>query len=156
MAKPAKVRSNPALRLAAVRQWHSYIGAFIAPSVLFFALTGSLQLFSLHEAHGAYVPAPVIEKLGMLHKDQVFAAKPKRPPTANAGPVKAKPAEARPEKRTKPTTLALKWLFLAVAMGLVLSTCLGLWMGLLHNRRKGVILGLLAAGAVIPLALAAL
>lgn len=156
MAKPAKVRSNPALRLAAIRQWHSYIGAFIAPSVLFFALTGSLQLFSLHEAHGAYVPAPVIEKLGMLHKDQVFAAKPKRPPAASAGPAKAKPAEAKPEKKTKPTTLALKWLFLAVAAGLAVSTCLGLWMGLLHNRRKGVILALLIAGAVIPTVLAAL
>lgn len=156
MAKPANVRSNPALRLAAVRQWHSYVGAFIAPSVLFFALTGSVQLFSLHEAHGAYVPPPVVEKLGMLHKDQVFAAKPKRPANASAAPAKAKPTEARPEKKTKPSTLALKWLFLVVAAGLVVSTCLGLWMGLLHSRRKGVVLALLVAGAAIPALLAAL
>ena len=67
MAKPANVRSNPALRLAAVRQWHSYVGAFIAPSVLFFALTGSVQLFSLHYPLVAYAPPPVVEKLGMLH-----------------------------------------------------------------------------------------
>src|SRR5471032_677790 len=59
-----------------VRQIHTYIGAFIAPSVLFFAFTGSLQLFSLHEAHGAYTPPPIVEALGRVHKDQVLKQKP--------------------------------------------------------------------------------
>jgi hypothetical protein len=58
---------------ATIRQWHSYIGVFVAPSVLFFALTGSVQLFSLHEAHGHYEPPAIIEKLSSVHKDQVFA-----------------------------------------------------------------------------------
>jgi uncharacterized iron-regulated membrane protein len=42
--------------MTSVRRWHSYIGLFIAPSVLFFSLTGAVQLFSLHEAHGKYQP----------------------------------------------------------------------------------------------------
>ena len=46
-----------------LRQWHGYLGAFIAPSVIFFALTGALQLFNLHEAHGDYRPAPIVERL---------------------------------------------------------------------------------------------
>lgn len=148
MAKPARTRANPALRLAAIRQWHTYVGAFIAPSVLFFALTGSLQLFALHEAHGAYKPPLVIEKLGMVHKDQVFAAKPKRAPAAASAKPKAE--AAKPEAGPKASTQALKWLFLAVAAGLVISTCLGLWMALFHSRRKGVAWGLLLAGAAVP------
>jgi hypothetical protein len=154
MAKPA--RANPALRLAAIRQWHTYLGAFIAPSVLFFALTGSLQLFSLHEAHGAYKPPLVIEKLGMVHKDQVFAAKPKRPSAPAAAPSGKPKAEAKPEAGPKASTKALKWLFLAVAAGLVISTCLGLWMALFHSRRKGVAWLLFLTGAAVPVLILAL
>jgi len=55
-----------------LRQWHSYIGLFIAPSVIFFSLTGALQLFSLHEAHGTYQPPAILEKLASVHKDQVL------------------------------------------------------------------------------------
>src|SRR5580693_6140170 len=72
-----------------LRLWHTYIGLCIAPSLLFFALTGAIQLFGLHEADGQYHPFTIVEKLGMLHKDQVFRLKhPKtapQPATAPAG-----------------------------------------------------------------------
>lgn len=58
-----------------IRKWHGYMGMFIAPSVLFFSLTGALQLFSLHEAHGGNHPPALLEELGNLHKDQVFEQK---------------------------------------------------------------------------------
>src|SRR3984957_7098169 len=74
-ARPSARAISPALMMT-VRQWHTYIGAFIAPSVLFFAFTGSLQLFSLHEAHGAYTPPAIVEALGHVHKDQVLEVKP--------------------------------------------------------------------------------
>jgi hypothetical protein len=131
-----------------LRQIHLYVGVAIAPSVLFFALTGMLQLFTLHEPHGDYRPIPVVEKLGMLHKDQIFALKPKspRPP---AGPARA----ARPQPGPKPAVLALKVFFLGVAVGLVISTALGLWMALSQPRRKGLVLAVLALGALAPLLL---
>jgi hypothetical protein len=140
-----------------LRQLHTYIGLFIAPSVIFFALTGSLQLFNLHEAHGPYHPPPLIERLGRVHKDQVFAlndddhAGPPAPGAkADAGP----PAPAD-HMDTSPglTTLLLKWFFLTVALGLVTSTGIGLWLGLTHVRHKRVGWILLIAGAVIPVAL---
>jgi uncharacterized iron-regulated membrane protein len=56
-----------------IRRWHSYIGLFISPSVLFFALTGASQIFNLHEAHGSYHPLALVEKLSSVHKDQVYA-----------------------------------------------------------------------------------
>ena len=73
MAKAAW--SNPALMMT-VRQLHTYLGAFIAPSVLFFAFSGSLQLFSLHEAHGTYKPPAFAEQFGSIHKDQVLKSPP--------------------------------------------------------------------------------
>jgi hypothetical protein len=147
---------NPALRLAAIRQIHVYLGAFIAPSVLFFAITGGLQLFRLHEVRGAFHPPVVIQKLGRLHKNQVFAVKPKRPGQAAATPAPSKPASdatRQPESGPKASTVALRWFFLFVSAALAVSTLLGLWMGLQYNRRKGLIWIMFLAGAVIPAAM---
>jgi hypothetical protein len=129
-----------------LRQAHLYVGVAIAPTVLFFALTGTLQLFSLHEPHGGYRPVPVIEKLGMLHKDQVFMLKPKAPRPAEAG-------ANRPRSGPRPAVLALKVFFLAVAVGLTFSTLLGLWMALTQARRKSILAALLGLGAFVPLVL---
>jgi hypothetical protein len=140
--------------MSTIRVWHTYLGMLIAPSVLFFALTGALQIFSLHEAHGVYQPPPLIEKLGMLHKDQVFARK--ESPGHEAAQEGPAPASDEDEDHTSVGTLVLKWFFLLVAAGLISSTVLGLWMGLTHLRHKRVALGLLAAGVVLPVALVVL
>ena len=156
---PSKGRrsGNPAAAMMMIRKLHLYIGMFIAPSVLFFAITGSLQLFSLHEDHAGYEAPPLFEKLGALHKDQVFALSDHHDhgPPPSAGEAKAPDApaheEAKPPKPFK--VMALKWLFLAVALGLIASTLLGIWMALTVGRRKGLSLLILAAGIAAPLAL---
>lgn len=137
-----------------IRQWHTYIGAFIAPSVLFFAFTGALQLFSLHEAHGAYTPPPLIEQLGSIHKDQTLQhPKPPGPPDTDDDHA-AHAANHHGAESPPPWTVpALKWLFLAVAAGLIASTLLGLWLALTTSRRRGLVIALLVAGAVLPLLL---
>jgi len=154
LAKTAERVGKPALMMT-VRQLHTYIGAFIAPSVLFFALSGSLQLFSLHEAHGAYKPPALIEQLGSIHKDQVL----KPPP----GPGDAEddhdhhhhdgPPHDGPDAPPAWNVTALKWLFLTVAVGLMGSTLAGLWLAFTFSRRKRLVLGLLTAGVVLPLLL---
>lgn len=154
--KPAARKPNPALRLALIRQIHVYLGVFVAPSLLFFAVTGALQLFSLHEAHPGYQPAPIVEKLGELHKNQKFALKPKRAPSP-AATAATKPAAAEPARKGPAWNVtALKYLFLLVSLSLIASTVLGVWMAVTYNRRKPVIWALLAAGAVIPALLALL
>jgi hypothetical protein len=127
---------NWTLRL---RQWHAYIGLFIAPSVLFFALTGAIQIFNLHEAHGSYTPAPLLEKLSAVHKDQVFEASDDH-----------HHAPGDDDKISGPT-LALKWYFCAVAVGLVVSSLIGIWMGVTQIRRKALVWILLIAGTLLPL-----
>jgi hypothetical protein len=146
--------------MSSIRTWHTYIGLLIAPSVLFFCLTGSLQLFGLHEPHGAYVPPGVIEKLGRLHKDQLFAPSERHeqhPESEAAGGHDEHGAEEgdREEAPGAPQLL-LKSYFLLVALGLMTSTLLGLWMGLTHVRHKHLGWSLLALGVMVPVALALL
>ena len=141
--------------LLLIRKIHAYVGLLIAPSVLFFALTGGLQLFSLHEAHDSYRPPKILVTLGNLHKDQVLS-KPGRPhgppPSAAPAPEKAGPAAApeHDDDAPKIKTYVLKWVFALVAIGLLFSTCLGLWIGLRFTRTPLLSWGLLAVGAAIP------
>jgi hypothetical protein len=140
--------------MSSIRLWHNYIGVFIAPSVIFFALTGALQIFSLHESHGSYTPAVLIEKLSSMHKDQVFKQKhhEEHEPEAESKNDQQPPAEDQEEGPTL-GTLLLKWFFLFVALALATSTALGLWMGLTHIQRKRTGWWLLLAGIVLPIAL---
>ena len=145
----------------ALRQVHAYLTAFVAPTILFFALTGALQIFSLHESHGGYTPPPLIENLARVHKDQVF-----NPPRRHRVAPLQTPV-ARPEgdwvapapnpddgpPPPGPKVLALKSLFLVAALMLVVATLLGMWMAFTQNRRKVVLVVLFLAGAALPIAL---
>jgi hypothetical protein len=141
-----------------LRQWHAYVGLFIAPSVLFFSLTGATQIFNLHEAHGSYHPAVLLEKLSAVHKDQVFeephdqSAPDHDASHAAAGAAGDEPAEDAGEKQSA-STLALKGFFLAVSLGLATSTLIGIWMGTTQIRRKGLVWTLLIVGTLVPIGL---
>ena len=139
--------------MPSIRTWHTYLGIFIAPSVLFFALTGALQIFSLHEAHDTYVPPQLLEKLSSVHKDQVFALK-----AHDDDHHPDEHAAAAPDHEEEPglATTLLKYLFLLVAIALCVSTSLGLWLGLTHVRHKRLGWWLLAVGIILPASLAIL
>lgn len=156
------------------RQIHTYVGAAIAPSVLFFALTGIVQIFSLHEAHDAYRPPAVLIALGSVHKHQTLAS-PKAHRRSEAGGETAKggkPGTAATDKlasaaanapvrqganaATSPAMIKvylLKWVFVFVALGLAVSTCIGVYLSLRFARRPAVIWALLIGGLALPLAL---
>ena len=138
-----------------LRQIHLYLGVFIAPSVLFFAFTGALQLFSLHEAHEGYRPPALIEGLAKVHKDQVFAVKPRPDGDAEAVAPRHRraPEQGPADDATRRATLALKLFFLFVSAGLIVTTLLGLWMALVQSRSKAVAWALLIVGAAIPIAI---
>jgi hypothetical protein len=138
--------------MSSIRLWHSYIGILIAPSVIFFALTGALQIFSLHESHGSYTPPALIEKLSSIHKDQVFEQKHPKQHEAESNNDHAPPPQEHEESPTLGTML-LKWFFLFVALALTTSTALGLWIGLTRFQRKRTGWWLLLAGIVLPIGL---
>jgi hypothetical protein len=140
--------------MPSVRRLHTYLGVFIAPSVLFFALTGIVQLFSLHEARAGYQPPAILLALGSVHKNQVLPpAKPETPKGGKAGP--AGKREPKPRAETMPTvwTYLLKWFFVIMALCLVTSTSLGLYLAFKFTRRPRLCWGLVTAGTLIPLAL---
>jgi hypothetical protein len=140
-----------------LRRWHSYIGLFMAPSLIFFAVTGALQIFNLHEAHGHYKPAVLVEKLSAVHKDQVFEQPREHDEPPPAAPDAAHGLSATPDsdedEHTGPATLALKVFFLIIAVGVIVSSSIGVWMGFTQLRQTSVAWSLLGAGTLIPVGL---
>jgi hypothetical protein len=158
--------SHKILKLA--RQIHLYLGVFIAPALLFFALTGGLQVFSLHETtRGSdYKPPQWLVVMAQLHKKQTMVVR-KRPmdggnhppmapvsaPAANpVPPMPAKPDDASRAEAKNP--LPLKIFSALVALGLFISTLLGIYMAYRYTRKPGLITFVLLAGVVVPIVLA--
>jgi hypothetical protein len=147
--------------LKLLRNLHLYVGVFIAPAVLFFAFTGALQTFSLHEttAGSAYKPPAWAVTLAQLHKNQTIVVPVRKPRPAADTPKAGKPADASPAKApdlpaAKPKAhLPMKIFFLLVATGLFTSTLTGLYMAYRYSRNKLVITCLLLAGVIVPLSL---
>jgi hypothetical protein len=152
--------ANSNTLLKSLRTLHLWIGIFISPAVLFFAFTGALQTFSLHETtRGSdYKPPAWAVKLGQLHKKQTIEVPQRKP----APPPPDKPKIDKPaDDPTAPTTpapkpkshLPMKVFFLTVAISLMLSTLSGLYMAYKYNRNKWIVTAVLIAGVILPLLL---
>jgi hypothetical protein len=141
------------------RKIHLYIGVFIAPALLFFALTGALQTAGLHEAApgSSYKPPAWIVTLAQLHKKQTTTV-PVRKPRPAGDTLKPDKADkiAAPKAPDVPAAppknhIAMKAFFLLVALGLFTSTLTGIYMAYKFNRSKLVVTCLLLAGIILPL-----
>jgi len=119
----------------------------IAPSLLMFAASGAFQIFRLNDAKPGYTPPAVIKTLGELHKSQRLTAPPRPPRPAQPGG-RARAPEVAP--KTPLSRTLLQWFSLVVAIGLFVSTALGIWMGAMQSRWKVTARWLLLAGIVIP------
>lgn len=159
------------------RLTHLYLGIFTAPALIFFAFTGALQTFSLHEATrgSSYKPPAWAVTLGQIHKKQTPVVR-KRPtesavaantPTdrrphisadqpAGAGraisPAAVPPPLETPSGRNH-HPLPLKIFFLMVSIGLFLSTVTGIYMSYKYMRNRTRITVLLILGLVVPFVL---
>jgi len=156
--------------LRVLRKLHLYLGVFTAPALLFFAFTGALQTFSLHETtQGSnYRPPAWIASLAQLHKKQTTDVPVRRPrpdgsPERLAAKAPATPASALPQPPERQSTvtpgpkpkghLPMKIFFLLIAVGLFLSTLTGIYMAYRYSRSRLIITGVLLAGVVLPLLL---
>ncbi len=141
----------------AIRRWHTYIGMLTAPSLVFFCLTGALQVFSLHEAHGSYRPFALIEKLSSVHKDQVLEKHHEEEEHAGHAAAQTSDGEHEDdEDESTVGTLALKGFFLLASLALAVSAVLGAWIAVTQSREKRLCWVLLATGTVLPVVLLAL
>ena len=161
------------------RTVHLYLGVFMVPALLFFAITGGLQTFSLHETTrgSSYTPPAWLATLALLHKKQTTVApmrraRPAETAAPGAGSVTAlggatptgSAAAARPASppygqgdhdggRPKKNLLPMKIFFALVSISLCLSTLTGLYMAYRYSRRPLLVSSILIAGVVVPLVL---
>jgi hypothetical protein len=148
-----------------LRKLHLYIGIFTTPALLFFAITGAMQTFSLHETTpgSSYKPAGWIATLAQLHKKQTTVVPPRRPRPAaqESAPTERRQGEtgsANPVKVGEPAAsqkrhLPMKIFFLLVSVSLLTSTLTGIYMSYKYSRRAWTLAGLLLAGVVVPVLL---
>ena len=146
----------------AARVWHSYSGAFFAPAILFFSITGAFQTFNLHKPMPGYRPPAVLQALASMHKNQNLQVKyfdDAAPGAAKVGKHakadKAGKADESPPPVAQPLASAIaQWtlkVFAAlVSVGLAATTLLGLYMAWQTTRRRAVLLWF-AAGTVLPM-----
>ena len=142
--------------LKVARQIHLYTGIFISPAILFFALTGALQTFSLHETtRGSdYKPPTWIVTLAQLHKKQTTTVPVRKPrPELDAPKPDKQAALPKPSEPPKKSHLPMKIFFLLVAIGLFTSTLTGIYMSYKFVRNKRIVTALLIAGLLIPILL---
>lgn len=139
------------LKLA--RLAHLYLGIFTAPALLFFAVTGGLQSFGLHERErdGSYTPPAWLAETAQLHKKQTL-----RLPERKVRPVAEKIAATSPTKAPVPreqNLLPMKIFFALVSIALLISVISGTYMAYRYTRRPVLVSCVLAAGIGVPVLL---
>jgi hypothetical protein len=133
-----------------LRLWHQYISLFFGPAIFFFAFTGFLQVAGFHESHpgSTYKPAGWIVALSSLHQHQSLGGEHRDMQDHDAHEHHMVPGgdEAQSFPLFRPFVVFTSW-------GLMLSSLLGMAIGLTtpSARRRSLIL--IVAGTLIPIAL---
>jgi hypothetical protein len=111
-----------------LRSLHLYLGCLFAPILIFFAVTGSWQLFNWHEStrDKTYTAPPALAALSFVHKDAHIPGTPGRQPTP------------------------LRYFMLAAAVGLVATAIIGVVMAYRFSRRPMAATLCLLAGIALP------
>ena len=156
-------RSHVFLRYT--RLVHLYLGVFTAPALIFFAFTGALQTFGLHEMTrgSAYKPPAWVASLAQLHKKQTPVVPVRKAPAPEklSDPASSQirqPADSATPAATLPArqhhSMPMKIFFMLVAVGLFTSTISGIYMSYKYIRNRVWVTVLLALGTAIPVVLA--
>jgi hypothetical protein len=133
-----------------VRQVHLWLGVFFAPAIIFFAFSGALQTFSFHEAEpgSTYHPPVWIQKLAQIHKKQTIQIR-QKPPAPPQGRRNERETP-RPKIQQPLSTTLLKWFVFLMALGLITTSTLGVYMAFQYTRDRRMIWALLVLGTIIP------
>ena len=115
-------------RMKKLREIHLYLGCIFAPVLIFFAVTGAWQLFALHHGRkdGSYSPPRSVGFLSYVHQFQHI------PPTSSEADT------------------PLRYFMLAAAIGLIVTTILGIIMAFRYGRSRLSVILCLLGGVVIP------
>jgi hypothetical protein len=137
------------MSLVQIRLAHFYAGVFFAPTIIFFAFSGVLQVFKLHESYRDTPGAQGdwIAWMSQVHKEAALippkAAPAKAPPKADAAPAAPRPERSRP----------FKWFAALMGITLIGASLAGLWIAYSFPKRRRSFFVALLSGLVIPLVL---
>lgn len=134
--------------LRTLRLWHHYIGVFLAPAILFFSFSGLIQVIGLQDQRNPPPPG-WISYIAGIHKHQM---PPKPRPAAPERKPEAKPAGGHDEHEHGGFT-PLKIFALITAIGLFLTTLIGLTIALGNRATRRMAWIMLALGIAAPVAL---
>ena len=143
--------------MKSIRRVHAWLGVLFAPSIIFFALSGVFQLYGMNDTEPGESPG-LIAKMGMVHTHQTatIPQRAPRPQTALPAPqaeLMKTVADGVVKKPARPSTLPLTLFFTLMAISLIISSALGLWIAFTSKRDRALHVGLLAAGIVLPIVL---
>jgi hypothetical protein len=111
-----------------LRKLHLYLGCLFAPILIFFAISGSWQLFNWHQSSKdhSYTAPRGLAALSYIHKESHLPGTP------------------------APNVTPLRYFIAAAAVGLVISAVLGVIMAYRYSRRPIVASICLLSGILVP------
>jgi len=133
------------MSLVRLRLIHWYAGVFFAPTIIFFAFSGVLHVFKLHEAYRDVPGAQGdwIAWMSQVHKESALIA-------PKAAPAKAPPREGAPAPRPeKPHPF--RWFAASMGVSLIGAALAGLWIAYNYPKRRRSFYATLVSGIVIPI-----
>ena len=137
-----------------LRLLHRYMGLLFSPAILFFAFSGALQTFDLHSPNKStgYVPSAWLVEMAQLHKKQTLTLTKGTAKAAQLEPGSGTPVI--PKKETKPakSSLPFKCFVFVMSLGLMATTCLGIYMAFRFGGDRRLIWAMLVGGTLLPIA----
>ena len=142
-----------------VRRAQLWLTVFFAPTIVVLAASGLALVLGWHEPRSG-ATSSVMVRLAQVHRAQTLARPPApiAPPRAAAGDnlgvdraAAARfpaPRPARPQRST-----ATKAFFVITALAVIATTMIGVVIALEARRDRRLVIGVLAAGTVVPLVL---
>jgi hypothetical protein len=138
-----------------LRLLHRYMGLLFSPAILFFAFSGALQTFNLHEPTKStgYVPPVWVVEMAQLHKKQTLSLPKEKTKASQSEPEPRDPADHKKTVHSQKSTLPLKCFVLVMSVGLIATTLLGIYMAFRFGGDPRLIWGMLIGGTLLPIAM---
>lgn len=136
-----------------LRVLHRYLGIFFSPAILFFALSGGLQVFNLHkpDKRTGYIPPAWMQEMAQVHKSETLSLPKEKVKPAQTDPVESDPPSTKNAVRPHKSKLPLQCFFLVMSTGLIVTTILGIYMAFCFGGKQWLIWAMLIVGTLLPI-----
>ena len=111
------------------RRFHTYLGVFFAPLLLFFVGSGWYQVVDRDRLKDPSEAETLVQKLRVVHTDQIY-------PKTGA--------------RQQPSPAAFRWVTVVMSVAMMVTTLLGVVIAVRSLKPRWVVWVVLASGLAVP------